>query len=127
MQRTKSRAAFHQFECLKSLHRSSSCYVFDFEKSEGRRFGTFATQLYTKSISPLSMILTRLTFTSFCSSRSLIGFWRLLRLPCTSFTTPFLQLKIQTRRGKKPYTRSSVNWTATSRRSSRRLPTYRLK
>lgn len=51
--------------------------------------------------------------------------WRSLKSPCMSFTTPSLRPKIQTPPGRRLYTRWSVNWTATSPMSSRRLPIYR--
>lgn len=76
--------------------------------------------------------LTRLTLlTSFrlvpVCYRFQTGSWRLLKSPCMSFTMPFLQPKIQTLLGKRPYTRWSVNWTATSQKSSRHPHVYRPK
>lgn len=78
------------------------------------------------------IILTRLaSLISFCLvpvfHRFQTDSWRLLKSPCMSFTMPFPQPKIQTLLGKRPYTRWSVNWTATSPKSSRHLPVYRPK
>lgn len=92
-------------------------YHFSYEKLEETKHEV----LFAFRLTEMSFNYNDLSFSRFPTDS-----WRSLKSPCTSFTMQSLQPKIRIPPGKRPYTRWSVNWTATSQKSSRRLRIYRL-